>query len=1193
MAIQESWHGFDFRRPRQASRARKRGQRVDLYFEALESRCTPAIAVQYSAGALLVDGDSEANRITISAAEVAGIKYLLVNEGSTTVYDGRPTARNTRASALQSIRVDGKTNNDFIDLALVTTANGFTNIANRVTLLGGDGNDTLVGSAFADKLYGGNGQDRFFTTAGNDLFEGGAGADVFMVTNKNDAGPGSLRAALTSANATPNVDFPDEVHFAIAGTTLHRISLTTALPTLTDAIVINGATQAGFNQSPRIEIDGSLIAGTANGLRLNHNSTLKSLSIYGFSGSGVILSGNGNRITGSFIGLSGDFVRIPGNGAFGIQILGNSNTIGGSTWAERNVISGNVSAGVAISGLSASGNYLWGNYIGLNANLTGSTNTQGTGVLIDQQAHDNIIGQTSWQQGMGNVIGGNRGDGILITGAGTSNNVVSGNQIGVKGVVAIGNLGAGVRIVNASQNIVGQLFELGLRDPFGLPNTIAYNRDSGVVVDGGNGNAIVKDYIFSNDWGDSVQPSDIDLLGTGNNSQPAPIVTAAVLQPLYQSTTPTVLVTYYVPRFQSGVDPGPLHVEFYLKPQNAASRTYLGSAWYHADNGEAVTIALSLPANVSFTGASLLAIATGVNSNSTSEVSAAKALAQQGFTLVADRTGAITATSLANSPATITGRQQVHNGNIDLRGNAQFVINNSRYVHSGQITLSDSASMSVIGGQFIQKGAITLSGTSVLSINAAHWIQMYADNLNGASSMGSGSITLRGSATLVIVGSVLEIRQLFSQQNFVEVEDDARIVIRNSEIMTDNNWMNWNFHDNADFTLDHVDQEFSSVWHGFVHDTTRNAQLLVNDSAYRGTFGGRSVASINGAPETFIEYVFPDRQWLVEQGLSRLLSPTGRVVVDEALPAGIIDNYRFTTRTNADGTAVTVGTGLDFGIPYDVSINDSYASAWGITVRSGMDVTIRDGAKVVVTLNVSQYWNGTTATFSDLNNVGGQWVEEKLYNQSWTFGPAGNNQTKLNLLNTVTYPWSPIVADYSGDSLTNRLVINDSYLADNSFSNGYGIVEMNRSSASYVRGRANMTFTLVDTEVREDLVALGYSTISMSEGTAANRDSRVGGDVVAGDNSRVRLVGTDVGGNLSASGDAYVWLENLSVGSSAAPANVVASGTADIHLTGVEVWGQIIALNSTAKIYLHGYTANDPRLHGGIAGSINTNVFFV
>ena len=116
---------------------------------------------------------------------------------------------------------------------------------------------------------------------------------TFTVTTTNDAGAGSLRTAITSANAAAGTD---TINFSIAGAGVHTINLTSALPTITGAVTIDGYTQTGSsvntlsvgdNAVLTIELNGTG-AGSVDGLTLgagSAGSTIRGLVINRFSGS--------------------------------------------------------------------------------------------------------------------------------------------------------------------------------------------------------------------------------------------------------------------------------------------------------------------------------------------------------------------------------------------------------------------------------------------------------------------------------------------------------------------------------------------------------------------------------------------------------------------------------------------------------------------------------------------------------------------------------------------------------------------------------------------------------------------------------------------------------------------------------------------------------------------------------------------
>ena len=112
------------------------------------------------------------------------------------------------------------------------------------------------------------------------------------VTSTADSGAGSLRAAITSANTTANVGgVPDIIAFALTGTGPFTIALTSALPTITDPVDIDGYSQSGaikntnstsspFNGVLRIVLDGINTPAGTNGLNIDAgNTTVQGLVI--------------------------------------------------------------------------------------------------------------------------------------------------------------------------------------------------------------------------------------------------------------------------------------------------------------------------------------------------------------------------------------------------------------------------------------------------------------------------------------------------------------------------------------------------------------------------------------------------------------------------------------------------------------------------------------------------------------------------------------------------------------------------------------------------------------------------------------------------------------------------------------------------------------------------------------------------
>jgi len=255
-----------------------------------------------------------------------------------------------------------------------------------------------------------------------------AGADTYTVVNTNDTGAGSLRQALTDANAHGGTD---TIAFAIPGSGVQTIAVpVTVLPTITSPVVIDGTTQPGYAGHPLIELHGS----GGNGLWIiAGGSTVRGLVLNGFATAIGLQSGGGNVIQGCYIGTDATGT-IDGSLGEGIRMItSNGNTVGGTSPGSGNLISGNSSIGIGIE--SCDGTIIQGNFIGTD--VTGVAALPNGTAGIDVSGNNTTIGGS--EPGARNVISGNLGSGIEITyGSGF---VIQGNFIGpdVTGTKALGN----------------------------------------------------------------------------------------------------------------------------------------------------------------------------------------------------------------------------------------------------------------------------------------------------------------------------------------------------------------------------------------------------------------------------------------------------------------------------------------------------------------------------------------------------------------------------------------------------------------------------------------------------------------------------------------------------------------------------------------------------------------------------------
>jgi hypothetical protein len=339
------------------------------------------------------------------------------------------------------------------------------------------------------------------------LATGMASASTFIVMNTNDSGSGSLRQAIIDANTNPGAD---SIHFNISGAGVHSIIPLSALPTITDPVVIDGYTQPGSspntlatgnNSTHLIELNGNGADFPALTVTAG-NCTLRGLVINRFNGNGPanalnIQTGGNNTIVGCFFGISADGTTAQFNSRLGIDIESSpNNTIGGIDPGDRNVISGSGSAtNLQINGPASSGTMIQGNYIGTNAAGTAAIMNSIIGIEIGNNgagtgSSNNIIGGTT--AGARNVISGNSSVGIDIFDSGVTGNVIEGNYIGTNaaGTAAIPN-GTGIFLLRTVNVVIGGTTA-------GAGNVISGNNIYGLRISNGGGSTGVGNLIEGN-----------------------------------------------------------------------------------------------------------------------------------------------------------------------------------------------------------------------------------------------------------------------------------------------------------------------------------------------------------------------------------------------------------------------------------------------------------------------------------------------------------------------------------------------------------------------------------------------------------------------------------------------------------------------------------------------------------------------
>ena len=228
----------------------------------------------------------------------------------------------------------------------------------------------------------------------------------------------------------------------ISGSTNLGIALAQAATTTIQGNYI-GTNAAGTGAIPNVAGgmedsggSGTVVGGTETGARNVFSGNTGDTLSYGIAMNGILGVVQGNYIginaagTGALPNVTGVVISSTGSA---------NNTIGGTTAAERNIISGNTYG--ALLGRSTSGNALKGNYIGTAPDGTTAIGNS-YGILLIYGAANHTVGGTA--SGAGNIIANSTNAGVTFidpsigVGDGSTGNAVLGNAIyanGGRGIV--------------------------------------------------------------------------------------------------------------------------------------------------------------------------------------------------------------------------------------------------------------------------------------------------------------------------------------------------------------------------------------------------------------------------------------------------------------------------------------------------------------------------------------------------------------------------------------------------------------------------------------------------------------------------------------------------------------------------------------------------------------------------------------
>ncbi|MES2353945.1 MAG: DUF4347 domain-containing protein [Pseudomonadota bacterium] len=457
------------------------------------------VAGNTGSGILLFDSTNNtiaANFVGLNAAGTAAIAntingiFLSSSDNNTIGGTTAASANVVAGNMTNGIQINGSNGNtilgNFIGLNAAGT-NGIANQTNGISIDNGSTGNTIGGTAAGSKnVISGN------TEYGIDIDTADSNSVLGNYIGLNVLGTIAL------GNGFSGIRIGGANNNVIGGTTSSARNVISGNTEF--GVVIELSSTGNAVEGNYIGLAASGITSLANGFSgIDLETSANNNTIGGsVAGAGNVISGNtqlgvridgvsGTSVLGNYIGLTAAGTVALGNGLSGIGMFNaaTNNVIGGTTAAERNIISGNGEFGAFIS--ASDSNTIQGNYIGTNAAGNAAITNMLSGVDIDTGADNNVIGGTA--VGAGNVISGNTEAGISIDSS--DSNSVQGNYIGVNaaGTGIIANGGDGIEIFGGgTNNVIGGA---ATNDR----NIISGNVFDGVHIFASTSNTVIGNYI--------------------------------------------------------------------------------------------------------------------------------------------------------------------------------------------------------------------------------------------------------------------------------------------------------------------------------------------------------------------------------------------------------------------------------------------------------------------------------------------------------------------------------------------------------------------------------------------------------------------------------------------------------------------------------------------------------------------------
>lgn len=435
----------------------------------------PATLLPALSETAVIDGTSQPGYVDTPLIEIDGSLILAANSDGLRLSANGSTVQGLAINRFTGDGIEIVSNGNVIRGNFIGTDPGGSmdrgNGRGGVSIVNGSGN--VVGGTMPNLISGNGGNGVYMTVGGSN-------------TIRNNKIGTNLDGTASIENQGRGVLISGSAGNFVGGTGANEGNLISG--NRAGGIAINGATATG--NTIQQNLIGTTADGTASVPNMNHGIFLATAGntvggtgatagnvVSGNTQAGIFVSASGTTIVrNNLVGTNAAGTAAVGNGATGILLRGAT----GST-IHGNVVSGN-DRGIQING--GSNNTVQNNSVG--------TNAAGTSPIAN--AHDGIqVHNSSANQLLDNLVSGNLQTGILISGAGSTNNDIENNKVGTNAgaTSAIANR-LGVVITAAAQNSVSG-------------NVVSGNTFNGVsVLAGGSQNTFTGNWIGTNGTGDDL-----------------------------------------------------------------------------------------------------------------------------------------------------------------------------------------------------------------------------------------------------------------------------------------------------------------------------------------------------------------------------------------------------------------------------------------------------------------------------------------------------------------------------------------------------------------------------------------------------------------------------------------------------------------------------------------------------------------